>query len=1524
MAQSTIATLKGRTEGFEKVRKDLDNTGQSTQRLDRNTTRLGQSSASAGRQFAAQSQGLGGLVTAYAGAAANIFAISAAFLALRRAAEFEQVIAGTNALASSIGANGKDIINTVNEITKSQLSLLEAAQTVNIGLAAGFNTQQIEKLSDVSLRASKALGRSLTDAFTRVSRGAAKLEPELLDELGIFTRIDPAVKKYADSLGVSASSLTNFERRQAFVNAVIEEGQFKFRDVDTSSKTAAESLEQLSSTIINLGLQFGSFLASALAPVADFISGSLSNSIALFGLLAKTVGGSAIAVLQAGITSTTAAISSFGLTAATSLNFVSTSFRTAQKAVVEYTTAVNLPRLGNLQERESAILALQSAAAKNLQTRAEIENAVAKLQAYRATLQANLANNVYTRNTDAARTAVVSLTTSIKLLQAQLSATTLATSLATRATAGLAVGIRTLGAVVGRILGVFFTLITVVSLVQLGLDALGKAFGFEINIFDSAVDAIKKVIDRFGETERAVRAFASAHKTEMRAAAEAVAVYGEDVSESLDAAQKALSDVLDVTRILESGDILGIFTQVKELQLFRFLTDEANFTLTELNFQLEKLRKEQGPGAAAALQFLIDELLVLGRGDFLAATNISVAIERISKQSGIAAIEISRLVQGIDNIRSLSFTTSAGGGLALSFEGISVELTKVEDGIIKVRKGSFELGGALVASLDAVRDFNRDFTRGALDAEKAAQGVGRIENSILNLVKEGNNARAQAEAIERLLLDSTTELETEERDRLKTLRQQFLLVASQTPELERQLRIRLEIARVDSQRLALLEKESKIFDKVFGKPGEKIERLFAQGAISGSGERAGSALEKTLNQIDYLTQNIEKFNQLTVESLSAQAQQQILNRDFRAAEVERAKEALAIAKNRNASEDRLKILAGNVVTKRNELAEAEEQLSDQASDYLEKQALAKESTEALVLAREQVLATLEKELRKQDEITKKLELQASIAQSNFQLEAAKGREQAEKARGELLLQNIKFAEKLANLTSAVSLEESVARLRDQLVISLQTSDSERTERRNQINIQEKIAKLREKAADFDRQVALEERSERLDIIAKQIKGFSNFNDELDLILRTRIKDLAKANKLDDFEVTTFQRGDLGGLKEVGSDLDKIRTDFQNYLIRQSKAIDTIYKENMDTITQGAMNQRAALTAEADLEKKAAIQKLALAKLEASETFRIFKLTADVVNTELKNSLNEFFDAIAQGTLTLESFKEGFKSFLFNIIEGVRKAVLEETLIKPLQRGATNLLSDVFGIPGLAKRSIDEAVVSVGGTAAVNANIINADGTNPIADAAKGIGVESEGFFENLFGKMKEKARGFGDFVRQVFSGLGNSVNSLFSTIASSISSMSTGISGSFTSIFQGIGSIFKSSSALTTTINPSGLLGSAYQSGPGMFASGGLVKRFAGGGNVNYQDRVPALLQPGEFVMKKSAVDAMGANNMAMMNATGKSGGNVVVNITNEGTPQDAQASQPRFDGEKFVIDIVTRDLRNNGPIRKSLRGGAA
>ena len=179
---SIVKLLLGiQATGAETSEKKVRRVSSAVEDLGIKQVRLGQVSASAGRQFGAQQQGLGGLVAAYAGAAATIFALQQSFSALTRAAAAEQTIAGVRALGAAIGESGEVILKTVQEITKSQLTLVETAENVNIALSAGFNTEQIERLSGVALKASRALGRNLSDSLNRVVRGTSKLEPELLD-----------------------------------------------------------------------------------------------------------------------------------------------------------------------------------------------------------------------------------------------------------------------------------------------------------------------------------------------------------------------------------------------------------------------------------------------------------------------------------------------------------------------------------------------------------------------------------------------------------------------------------------------------------------------------------------------------------------------------------------------------------------------------------------------------------------------------------------------------------------------------------------------------------------------------------------------------------------------------------------------------------------------------------------------------------------------------------------------------------------------------------------------------------------------------------------------------------------------------------------------------------------------------------------------------------------------------------------------------------------------------------------------
>ena len=64
----------------------------------------------------------------------------------------------------------------------------------------------MEGLTRVAKGASLALGRDMGDALDRLTRGAIKLEPEILDELGIMVRLDDATETFAATL--RKSSLT--------------------------------------------------------------------------------------------------------------------------------------------------------------------------------------------------------------------------------------------------------------------------------------------------------------------------------------------------------------------------------------------------------------------------------------------------------------------------------------------------------------------------------------------------------------------------------------------------------------------------------------------------------------------------------------------------------------------------------------------------------------------------------------------------------------------------------------------------------------------------------------------------------------------------------------------------------------------------------------------------------------------------------------------------------------------------------------------------------------------------------------------------------------------------------------------------------------------------------------------------------------------------------------------------------------------------------------------------------------------
>ena len=185
-------------------------------------------------------------------------------------------------------------------------------------------------------------------------------------------------------------------------------------------------------------------------------------------------------------------------------------------------------------------------------------------------------------------------------------------------------------------------------------------------------------------------------------------------------------------------------------------------------------------------------------------------------------------------------------------------------------------------------------------------------------------------------------------------------------------------------------------------------------------------------------------------------------------------------------------------------------------------------------------------------------------------------------------------------------------------------------------------------------------------------------------------------------------------------------------------------------------------------------------------------------------------------------------------------------------------------------------------------------------------------------------KNFGSEVSKVFSGeLSSSFKSFYQNIAegnSILDSAKSAFSSFLGNIIEGLQEKL-TDKFITPVLEDitSGIAGAFFGS---LSAAGGPVQ-LAGGGAMR-RDRVPAMLEPGEFVIRKPMARAIGGPALSAMNGHGKGLGmpTIDVQINNSGQPKDAEAQvKPNMDVNKMVVEIVTRDLRNNGPIRKTLRG---
>ena len=271
--------------GAKKAGDNLDAMARGARDAERNTKGAAQASSNGTKNFSKMAQGAGGLVAAYATLAANIFAISAAYSFLKKAGDLVALTKGQEAYANRTGKSMKLLTSRIQDATGGLLAFNEASQAAAIGTAAGLSSDQLTGLAKLAKNASVALGRDLTDSFNRLTKGAIKAEPELLDELGIILRLEKASNDYARVLGKNADELTTFEKSQGIVNAVLEQGNEKFKDVGDNVNNVAK----LGKAFDDLVKKLMKFIEPAAGFMATVFVTNVEALAAAFGLLGLSI-----------------------------------------------------------------------------------------------------------------------------------------------------------------------------------------------------------------------------------------------------------------------------------------------------------------------------------------------------------------------------------------------------------------------------------------------------------------------------------------------------------------------------------------------------------------------------------------------------------------------------------------------------------------------------------------------------------------------------------------------------------------------------------------------------------------------------------------------------------------------------------------------------------------------------------------------------------------------------------------------------------------------------------------------------------------------------------------------------------------------------------------------------------------------------------------------------------------------------------------------------------------------------------
>tara|TARA_R110002020_G_scaffold412833_4_gene622406 strand:- start:547 stop:2520 length:1974 start_codon:yes stop_codon:yes gene_type:complete len=176
---------------------------------------------------------------------------------------FNNLSGGTN--------NAQIAMSKLQEATNDTMSEFDLLQQANNAMILGVtkNADEMANMFDMAQRLGQALGKDVKLSVESLITGMGRQSRLMLDNIGIVVDMKRAYEDFANANNLSADSLTDAQRKQAFMNATLAAGEKKLKGIGKEVLSSDSQFQRLGAASQNLSADIGEALLPVVEPLAD-------------------------------------------------------------------------------------------------------------------------------------------------------------------------------------------------------------------------------------------------------------------------------------------------------------------------------------------------------------------------------------------------------------------------------------------------------------------------------------------------------------------------------------------------------------------------------------------------------------------------------------------------------------------------------------------------------------------------------------------------------------------------------------------------------------------------------------------------------------------------------------------------------------------------------------------------------------------------------------------------------------------------------------------------------------------------------------------------------------------------------------------------------------------------------------------------------------------------------------------------------------------------------------------------------